>query len=145
MKQLIICVLVLCFSPIFGREKVLPEPRQIVSFTQLDSTLISELIAGKHPDIAIEFQPGTEIPVRFFHRNSFCSIDFNPNVTVKADKLCYLRFMRKKVYISQDLVTWEKPDIFGRRLAAEAVVDSAGILVQTTPVEEVDECDEFED
>lgn len=144
-KQLIICVFVLGFSSIFGREKTLPEPRQIVSFAQLDSALINELIAGTHPDMAIEFQPGTEIPLRFFHRDSLFSLSFVPNLAIKVEKLCYLRFMKKKVYISQDLVKWEKPDLFRERPTTELLLDSAGLLVQTTAVEETDVCGEFED
>lgn len=143
MKQLLIFVLAL--SPIFAREKVLPEPRQIISFAQLDSALINEWIAGKHPDMAIEFQLGTEIPFRFFHRNPLFSLAFNPNLAIKVEKLCYLRFVKKKVYISHDLVTWEKLKVGPNHPTTEVFLDSAGVLVQTTELEKVDEFEECQE
>ncbi len=127
MKQLILFLLVL--APIFGREKILPEPKQIVSLSQLDSDWIKEWIGGLHPDMAVEFKPGTEIPLRFFHRAPLFSIAFAPNLAVRVEKLCYLRFVKKKVYISQDLVSWEKPSLGGE--TAEILLDSTGALVKT--------------
>lgn len=146
MKQWVICVFILAFAPVFGREKFLPEPRQIVSMAELDSALINELVAGGHPDVAIELKPGAEIPFRLFHRcNPFFSLAVNPNVSAKVEKLCYLRFVKKKVYISQDLVTWEKPTADMHRPTAKFLLDSAGVLVETANTEKVDRWAEFED
>ncbi len=134
MRYWFFVVLMIQLSTVCAKEKFFPEPQEIISAAQLDSTLIQELVTGVHSDLTVSLQPGTEIPLRFFHREAFFSIGFNPNLSIKVDKLCYLRFMKRKVYISDDLVVWKKPHLFSGKMTPNLSLDQSGILVETATV-----------
>ncbi len=144
----------LVFSPVFARTKTLPSPGHIVPITNVDTQLISELIAGMHPDLVVECTEGTELPISYLHKNTFFSALCSPNLSIKVDKTCYLRFVKKKVYMSDNLNQWDKPSKYleGRYTAAMKTDKDSGIIVETnvTPYSEdefVDfySADEFED
>jgi hypothetical protein len=145
MKKMIgLALLVLGLSsPAFAKDKNLSAPERIVSSTEVDSDFLKEMIAGAHPDIAVECQEGEAIPIRFAHSFGVFSVKLNPNLTLKVDKTCYLRFVRKKVYISEDLVSWKKLDSYcDGKFGAELVNEGkSGLLLKShvTPSTEEEE------
>jgi hypothetical protein len=108
----------------------------MAALTELDASFIKELALGMHPDVAVECKKGTTLPLRFFHNWGLFSLKCAPNLTVKVEEPCYLRCVRKKLYISQDLVTWEKADKFfnGKCDANVNIDEQSGILVESQQV-----------
>lgn len=126
----------LVFSQVFAKTKTLPPPGHVVPFTSVDTQLINELIAGIHPDLVIECREGTELPISYLHNNVFFSAFCSPNLSIKVEKTCYLRFVKKKVYMSDNLTEWNKPSKYleGRYTAAMKIDQDSGILVETKVV-----------
>ncbi|NGX26147.1 MAG: hypothetical protein K940chlam6_00059 [Chlamydiae bacterium] len=111
-KALYILIAILFFSPVFGKEKVLPETTEVIALTQLDTTLLNELLDGAHPDIAVECKEGTTIPVQFLQNTGLFGVELAPNLTIKVQKTCYLRVIKKSGYVSFDLDSWESAKHF---------------------------------
>ena len=135
MRCWFLLILVMQLSTVYAKDKFFPEPREIISVTQVDSALIQELIGGVHSDLTVSLQPGTEVPLRFFHRESFFSVAFNPNLSIKVEKPCYLRFMKRKVYISEDLVKWKKPRLLTGKTTRNVTLDQSGVSIESVTVE----------
>jgi hypothetical protein len=95
-----------------AKPRTFSEITEVISAKDLDISLIEELVLGLHPDAAVEFLEGTSIPIHFFLNNKFFSIAYNPNITVRVNSPCYLRFNGRSVYMSADLIHWEKPGKF---------------------------------
>jgi len=135
----------LAISPVFAKTKILPPPGNIIPFTEVDSQLISELITGMHSDLVVECPEGTEVPISFLHNTPLFSLFCSPNLSVKVDKTCYLRFVKKKVYMSENATQWDKPSKFleGRYTAGLKIDKKSGLKVESavTPYT----YDDFED
>lgn len=135
MKRIILYTLTLTLflSPVFAKEKNFPQPRRVVNLAQLDPELIEELLLGMHPDIAIECKEGSKFPVQFLHNYGLFSLKCTPNLSIKVERPCYLRFVKRKVYISEDLAKWEKPSKFfsGGYKAKVKIDGESGLSVET--------------
>lgn len=93
-----------------GFAKTLPDVRNVITLQELTTGDVQELIQGLHPEVAIKCEEGSTIPLEFVSKFPFFSAKFTPNVSVQVDKLCYFRFCKKKVYMSYDLKSWERPE-----------------------------------
>jgi hypothetical protein len=122
--------------PMQAKVKTFYEPREIVPFTQLTFSQIEELAEGKQADLVIEFTPGMPMPIQLLYNFKYFSAKFNPNLTIKVEKPCYFRFMGRKVYMSEDLVTWDKPSRFMKgKIQGTARFDDNQIVINTQLVE----------
>ncbi len=127
----------LVFAPAFAKTKDLSETKRVISWTELSSGMIKELAVGLHPDVAIECTEGTTLPIQLLSHYNFFSLKLNPNLTITIDKSCYLRVINRKLYISQDLVHWEKAKkYFHGRMNADVQIgdEQSGVLVETALV-----------
>lgn len=135
----------LFLSPLFGKNRSFPEIRRVVALTELDSPFIDELAVGKYPDVVIECKQGTELPVSLLHNYGHLSLKCIPNLTVKIEEPFYIRCLRKKTYISRDLITWEKAGkAFRGHNSIKARIDAqSGIQIEskTVPWETFDDHD----
>lgn len=112
MKKFIILFSIL-MAPIFAKEdRPLPELERVITKSDLDAQLMSELIAGMHPTIALECKEGNAHPVQFLCKMGIFSAKWDPNLLLRVEKPFYLRFIRGKVYMSFDLVQWDKAKRF---------------------------------
>ncbi len=128
-------VFLMMLSPAFSREKHFPPLKQVVSMADVDTQMIQEMILGLHSDLAIQCEAGAELPLRSLHHFGLFTVKHNPNLSMEVEKTCYLRCVKRKVYVSEDLITWEKPkDFFSGKPEAKLKVDDAGLLVETTLV-----------
>ena len=125
--------LMLAFSPVYAKVKTLPPPGNIIPFGEVDSQMIGEIIAGMHPDLVVECPKGTELPISFLHNTVFFSLLCSPNLLIKVEKTCYLRFIKKKVYMSENTTQWDKPSKFleGRYAAGLKIDKKPGLKVET--------------
>jgi hypothetical protein len=93
--------------------KTLPEIREVIPFTELTVEKVKELIDGKYKDTAILCEEGTELPLKFLFKYGLFSVKHTPELTVKIERTCYIRrYLKKKVYMSYDLVHWENAEKF---------------------------------
>jgi hypothetical protein len=117
------CISVFLVSTAFSKSKdrISPkelgtEVKQVVLITDLSSQMTKDLLAGLHPNIAVECKEGTELPFKYAGHFGLFSVKFTPNLSVKLEKTSYLRFIRTRPdnpkssrgYISFDLKSWEK-------------------------------------
>ncbi|MBF8262902.1 MAG: hypothetical protein HW387_567 [Parachlamydiales bacterium] len=126
----------LLLSPMFAKDLSFPMIRQTIALTELDPAFINEFISGMHPDIAVECNEGTVLPLGFMQSWGLFSLKCAPNLTVKVEQPCYFRCSGKKVYISQDLVTWEKArKIFSGKSDFKVKIDAkSGILIESKTI-----------
>jgi len=150
-KALYILIAMLFFSPVFGKEKVLPETTQVIALTQLDTALLNELLKGDHPEIAVECKEGTTIPVQFLQNTGLFGVELAPNLTIKVQKTCYLRVIKKSGYVSFDLVGWESAKHFfsGKsKVNLKINMENQSLLVESelVPKSQIeDECEDDEE
>ncbi len=126
----------LCLSQIHA--KTLPDVNEIIPCDQLSPDMIQGFAAGMYPDIAIEFNEGSAIPLQFLFNYKIFSLQCNPNLSAKIDTTCYLRCANRKVYISLDMTTWQKASEFFRGELVPTVQrseDNSYVLVKTDLVE----------
>lgn len=114
----------LMLSTAFAKKRELPveletEVKQVLSSTDLTPDMTKELLEGKHPRVAIECPEGRELPFKYMGDFGLFSVNFFPNLSVKVEKTCYFRFIKKsgraspaKGYMSYDLKTWGKAKDF---------------------------------
>ena len=125
----------------------LPPVTSIMPALGLESNAARYLTSGKLPDTALEFQAGSELPVRYLLRHNLLSLSYDPKLTIKVEKTCYLRFVGKKVYMSLDLVEWHKPKEFFdlEQLDVDVCIpqDSSGLIFEgklsNYPIEEAND------
>jgi hypothetical protein len=128
---------ILCLSQI--QAKTLPNVTNVVSCDQLSPNMIQGFAEGMYPDVAIEFNEGSVIPLQFLFNYKIFSLQCNPNLSAKIDTTCYLRCVNKKVYISLDMASWQKPSEFFRGAVVPTIhrsQDNAYVLVQTDLIED---------
>lgn len=88
-------------------------PSEILSLKEeLNTATIKDLIDDRNRDTTIFCEVGTELPLELFYQFSLVSIRQNPLLTFKIEEPCYLRFIKKKVYISKNLEDWVAPEKF---------------------------------
>ncbi len=107
-----VVLLLMTTGTLFARKKkLLPEIRQIIPLTELSSEMIEDLTHGRGiPDLAIECQPETELsPKLSWHYGVFSAL-LNPPALLKVNEPFYFRVNERKLYVSHDLIDWEKPD-----------------------------------
>lgn len=147
-KFLYTLVAILFLSTAFGKEKSLPETTQVIAFSQLDTSLLQELLAGKHPEIAIQCDQGTLIPIQFFQSTELFNVHLAPNLTIQVQKTCYVRIIKKSGYISFDLESWEntKHLFSGMKPKVDLKIEDQSLVVESNLVpDEYDDEDDSED
>jgi len=126
---IVLCVSVFFVSTAFPKSKDrLPpkalenEVKQVVLITDLSSQMTKELLAGLHPDIAVECREGAELSFKYTGHFGLFSVNYNPNLSIKVEKTAYLRLInisstKQKIrgYLSFDLKSWEKLSKFDLR------------------------------
>lgn len=138
---LFILALMMLSSSTFAKTKTLPEVRQVISLTDVTPEMSKELLSGMHPDIAIECKEGTSLPLQFLTKYGFFSLKWNPQLTLKVDRPCYLRTIKRRAYLSLDLVNWDKPRNFFKGKANTDVKisnDKSHILIETDLAQDTD-------
>jgi len=111
-KALFTLISMLLLTQGIAKEKKLPEVTQVISLTELDTELLNELSSGTRPEIAVECEEGTTLPIHFFHSTELFGIGLSPNLTINVQKTCYVRVVKKKGYVSFDLNRWEPASYF---------------------------------
>ena len=150
-KYLSIIVISICMiSNVWAKKKdVLPselkeEVKKVILFTDLTSEMTKELLEGKHSDVAIECREGVELPFKYVGDFGLYSINFAPNLSVKMERTCYLRFVKKnrlnssssvKSFISFDLKNWEKASSYKSKGPLEVRIgmspDKSHVVIDT--------------
>ncbi len=98
----------------------LDDVTQTILVTDLTPEISQQISVGVCPNIAIEYPEGIEIPFKFKGKVDFASVNLDPNLSIKLEKTCYLRFIkthgycteRVRIYRSCDLKTWRKAGHF---------------------------------
>ena len=129
-------------------QKILPEVKVIVPLTDLAIDTTKELFDGSHSDVAILCEAGTELPLKFLTSCEMFSIKWIPNLTIKVDKTCYFRAVGKKVYMSYDLINWNRNFPTGNATMKGGISpDKSHVLIETRiDLEEVVEYnDDYDD
>ncbi len=110
MKQLIGLTLsaVLLAGGLNCKEREFPDIRNVITAQDVTPDLTKELAVGLHPDLAVRCDEGTSLPIQFLYRAGFFSAQFNPHFTLRVEKTVYLRFTKGKVFVSEDMIYWEK-------------------------------------
>lgn len=141
-------------STAFARDKkALPpelnmEVKQVISLTDLTPEMAKEVLEGMHPDIAIECPEGKELPFKYMGDFGLFSINFAPNLSIKIEKTCYFRILKKnrkdgttgnpKGYMSFDLKQWDKAKNLPPKKKSQASFgispDKTHVLLKTYPV-----------
>ena len=110
----------LALSSVFARDKgkaraadeLLTDVKQVILLTDLTTELSKEILYGQHPYAAIECREGTHLPLRYLFNAGFFSVKFEPNLSIKLDKTCYIRILSNgRGFLSFDLKNWSKPDM----------------------------------
>jgi hypothetical protein len=123
-KYLSLLIVAICMvSTGFARVKnILPlavseDVKKVVLFTDLTPEMTKELLEGQHPNVAVECREGVELPFKYVGNFGLYSINFSPNLSIRMEKTCYFRFVKKsrkaksskvKSFISFNLKDWEK-------------------------------------
>jgi hypothetical protein len=116
MRHLLIMVLALSFSALCAKEKKNPilelQPiERVLLLTDVTPDIIKSLMEGRQPNLAIECQENMNIPIAFVFKTKVFSLEYNPDLTLKVQKPCYLRISNKRrCYFSEDLKNWGNPD-----------------------------------
>lgn len=137
-------LLLLWISESEAKTKIFPEVEQVVSAIDLTPVEIQGLIEGMPSNIAIEFKEGNAIPLRFLFNYRIFSMKCDPNLSIKIHSTTYLRSIGRKLYMSTDLVNWNKAkDFFQGRWVPNVKIspDRSHVLVESSLVSN-DESDE---
>lgn len=92
--------------------KTLPPIEKVISAIELTPDFLKELLNDETPDLAIELPQGSAIPIHFLIKSPISIFTCNPNLTVQITETSYLRVVKRKVYMSKDLISWDRPDRF---------------------------------
>ncbi len=137
-------VLALFLSTTEAKTKTLPAVDQVIPAMDLTPETIQGLIAGLHPNVAIELKEGTSVPLHFLLNHKFFSMKCDPNLSIKITTPCYLRTVGKKLFLSVDLVGRDSPDSFFRGTLVPNVCvssDKSHVIIETN-FKEFDESEE---
>jgi hypothetical protein len=105
---------------------------QVIPLTDITPELSKELLSGQLPDVAIECKEGVELPIKYLCKAGFISFKYEPNLSFKIEKTCYLRLIKKgRCFMSFDLKTWKKPDVNLLDTTIGISPDKSHILVET--------------
>ena len=154
--QVVLTIAMLMTSTLFAKKRSLfptelnTEVKQVFPLADLNYEMTKELLEGKHPHMAIECREGVDLPFKYFGNFGLFSVNFAPNLSIKIEKTCYLRFVQKNRfngkksstsgYISFDLKKWEKiKDVQAKQLNINFGMsnDKSHILLKTSPVEKL--------
>lgn len=118
--------------------KQLPEVKVIVPLTEINADLANQLIYGNSSELAILCEAGTELPLKMLTKYKLFSIKFAPNITVKIEQTCYVRWYHGKVYFSYDMQDWnEGSDLLGSvKPKTSFSIDKNQILVDIDATQE---------
>lgn len=134
----VLAILLLMVSTMWGAHKgtekdpLGTEIKKIISLTDITPDVSMAILSGLHPEVAIECQSGTMLPLKYVCKLDFLTIVEEPNISFKIEKTLYVRIVKKgKCFVSFDLVTWEKPDLklLDTRLGVSP--DKSHVLVET--------------
>jgi hypothetical protein len=134
----ILAIMLLIASTMFaaykGTEKdpLGAEIKKIIPLTDITPEVSMAILSGMHPDVAIECQAGTALPLKYVCKLDFLTVVEEPNLSFKIEKTLYLRIVKKgRCYVSFDLATWEKPDfkLLDTRLGVSP--DKSHVLIET--------------
>ena len=126
-----------------GGEPTLPEIAQVMQLSQVEDDFIEAFSKGEYPNLALELQEGTVVPVSFVSNMGLFSIENFPELKIRIQKTCWLRFVGTKGFISFDQNTWEKPDdLFGCYGDFKTKVRFNQQTQSVTVESEWEECDE---
>ncbi len=141
MKKLLFLLLTVSLSTVFAKSghkslENLSEINQIILLTDITPAISKELLAGRLPTTAVECRENMSLPVAYFMKAPFFSLECLPNLTVKIQKTCYVRFTEKRRgYLSGDLKSWEKIEPMLSTLYDTTVgisADKAHLIVETS-------------
>ena len=130
-----------------AKVKVLEDIPQTVAVQELSAEQIQQFIRAKNSDIAIAVSKGMEIPLKFFTKTPILSAFCNPNFVIRTEKDLYFRMLRKKCYISEDLVHWKRADSCLSGYPTQELLpspDGKGFVLVSELVPETEEDDEDE-
>ncbi len=134
-------MMTLALSPILATDKgkmgayeeLLTDVNRVILETELTPQLSKEILSGKHPYLAIESRAGTDLPIKYFLNGGFFSVKFEPNLSIKIEKNCYIRILsNKKAFLSFDLKSWDKPNLKLLDTQIGLSADKSHIVIQTS-------------
>jgi hypothetical protein len=85
-------------SCLTANEQKLPAVKTIIPLTEL---------TPESTDIAVYCQEGTELPLKLFAKTKLFSLAWLPNLTIRVEKTCYVRWYHGELYGSFDLENWD--------------------------------------
>lgn len=125
MKRILtlMCVAIFMISTTFAGGKKsfvkLDKLTDTVLLTDLTPELSKDLCAGDLPNVAVECESGREFPVKAIGKYDFIGASLDPNLSVKLERTCYFRFMKKDpesekviTFMSFDGRRWKKTGLF---------------------------------
>lgn len=121
-------------STAFAKTKTLPPVDEVISAMELTPEMIQGLIDGLYPNVAIELKEGAAIPLHFFYKTKIVSLECNPNLTTRITATSYLRAVKRKLYMSEDLIHWTNPkNFFGGSLrnSIKMSADKSHAIIET--------------
>lgn len=122
----------LIFTTAYAKVKFFDPPHSITSLEDLNFEDIQRLVQSKKADITIELREGAVVPLKFLMKNRNFSAMINPNLVFRVEKTTYLRILKRKCYMSEDLVHWEKAGKFTGGLPVFHLLkrDQAGLTLE---------------
>lgn len=95
-------------SPTFcQRQKERVSYLKIVNICELTDAELTEVMNGRHPDVAIEFSSQTSLPIHFFLKGELVSLDDEVSGLVKIKQTLYARCQDKQWFLSTNLNEWK--------------------------------------
>jgi hypothetical protein len=106
---------------------------KVVPLSHFTVTQLQEFILSHDSGFVLELQEGSSFPVQFLTKTPFISAMIDPNLTIKIEKTCYLRIAHKKLYMSEDLIHWEKANkmLDGRPSFQLSPSQNQGLVVES--------------
>lgn len=132
-KTIALLVSALLVTTVQAKAVTFKDTPPIVSLSEMSLEKIQEFIGTKNPEFIIELTESAAIPVQFLAKNRIFSAMIDPNFTFKVDKTCYFRIVKKKFYMSEDLVNWKKADKFMKGIMIPAIYpnpNKPGLIVE---------------
>lgn len=107
----LICVL-MCSVSAFAKSRSLPGVSEVLPYRELKTELLMEIMQGNHPNLAVEFSEGADIPIQFFQKMPLFQIDFLPDMKIRVHQTCFFRVVRRSAYVSFDGENWKRASRF---------------------------------
>lgn len=102
----------LFLTTLTAKTREFPPVIEVIQASELTSELFQELLNQENPTLALELPKGNAIPVHFLVKSPFTIFACNPNLSIQVTETSYIRVFRKKLYMSNDLEHWERPEKF---------------------------------